>query len=229
MPAIGFIGLGNMGAPMAANLVKSGEHVLGFDVVPAARQAAAGDGVQIVANARSTVEDAEVVITMLPAGEHVLSVWNDIVPRRAAGHAVHRLLDDRRRERAQGARAGGGARHRHARCAGLGRRRRRQGGDAHLHGRRLGARLRARQADPRAHGQAHRALRRCRQRPGGEDLQQYDSRRFDDRGQRSVRARRKARPVASGAVRRRLGELGPVLVADELLPGARAGAGEPGE
>ncbi len=80
MPAIGFIGLGNMGAPMAANLVKSGERVLGFDVVPAARQAAAGDGVQIVANARSTVEDAEVVISMLPAGEHVLSVWNDIVP-----------------------------------------------------------------------------------------------------------------------------------------------------
>ena len=80
MPAIGFIGLGNMGAPMAANLVKSGERVLGFDVVPAARQAAAEDGVQIVANARSTVEDAEVVISMLPAGEHVLSVWNDIVP-----------------------------------------------------------------------------------------------------------------------------------------------------
>ena len=80
MPAIGFIGLGNMGAPMAANLVKSGERVLGFDVVPAARQAAAGNGVQIVANARSTVEDAEVVISMLPAGEHVLSVWNDIVP-----------------------------------------------------------------------------------------------------------------------------------------------------
>ncbi len=80
MPAIGFIGLGNMGAPMAANLVKSGGHVLGFDVVPAARQAGAQNGVQIVANARSTVEDAEVVITMLPAGEHVVSVWNDIVP-----------------------------------------------------------------------------------------------------------------------------------------------------
>ena len=65
---------------MAANLVKSGGHVLGFDVVPAARQAGAQNGVQIVANARSTVEDAEVVITMLPAGEHVVSVWNDIVP-----------------------------------------------------------------------------------------------------------------------------------------------------
>ncbi|HUI13928.1 MAG TPA: 3-hydroxyisobutyrate dehydrogenase [Xanthobacteraceae bacterium] len=85
MPAIGFIGLGNMGAPMAANLVKSGEHVLGFDLVPALREASARDGVQIVASARSTVEDADVVITMLPAGEHVLSVWNDIVPRARQG------------------------------------------------------------------------------------------------------------------------------------------------
>jgi 3-hydroxyisobutyrate dehydrogenase len=80
MPAIGFIGLGNMGGPMAANLVKSGGHVLGFDTVPAARQASVQDGVQIVASARSAVEDADIVITMLPAGEHVLSVWNDIVP-----------------------------------------------------------------------------------------------------------------------------------------------------
>ncbi len=80
MSTIGFIGLGNMGAPMAANLVKSGGHVRGFDVVAASREASARDGVQIVANARSTVEDAEIVITMLPGGEHVLSVWNDIVP-----------------------------------------------------------------------------------------------------------------------------------------------------
>jgi 3-hydroxyisobutyrate dehydrogenase len=80
MSNIGFIGLGNMGAPMAANLVKSGGPVLGFDVVPASREASARDGIQIVANARSTVEDADIVITMLPAGEHVLSVWNDIAP-----------------------------------------------------------------------------------------------------------------------------------------------------
>ncbi|MGC1778395.1 MAG: 3-hydroxyisobutyrate dehydrogenase [Xanthobacteraceae bacterium] len=85
MPAIGFIGLGNMGAPMAANLVKSGEHVLGFDLLPALREASARDGIQIVANAASTVEDADVVITMLPAGEHVLSVWNDIVSHARQG------------------------------------------------------------------------------------------------------------------------------------------------
>src|SRR5271168_1980634 len=80
MSNIGFIGLGNMGAPMAANLVKSGGPVLGFDVVPALREASARDGIQIVADAGSAVEDADIVITMLPAGEHVLSVWNDIAP-----------------------------------------------------------------------------------------------------------------------------------------------------
>jgi 3-hydroxyisobutyrate dehydrogenase len=80
MPTIGFIGLGNMGAPMAANLVKSGEHVLGFDVAAASRQACAEAGVQIAANAKAAVESADVVITMLPAGEHVLSVWKDVLP-----------------------------------------------------------------------------------------------------------------------------------------------------
>ena len=80
MSSIGFIGLGNMGGPMAANLVKTGGHVLGFDVVPASREASAKDGVQIAANARAAVEAADVVVTMLPAGEHVLAVWDDIVP-----------------------------------------------------------------------------------------------------------------------------------------------------
>jgi 3-hydroxyisobutyrate dehydrogenase len=85
MPNIGFIGLGNMGGPMAANLVKSGERVHGFDVVPASRDASASDGVQIVGNARDCVENADIVITMLPAGEHVLSVWNEIVPHARQG------------------------------------------------------------------------------------------------------------------------------------------------
>jgi len=85
MSTIGFIGLGNMGAPMAANLVKSGGHVLGFDVVPASREASARDGVQIVANARGTVETADIVISMLPGSEHVLSVWNDVVPHARQG------------------------------------------------------------------------------------------------------------------------------------------------
>src|SRR3984885_10582336 len=80
MPHIGFIGLGNMGGPMAANLIKAGEHVSGFDVVDASREASARDGVQIVGNAKACVENADIVISMLPAGEHVLSVWKDVLP-----------------------------------------------------------------------------------------------------------------------------------------------------
>jgi len=69
-----------MGAPMAANLIKSGEGVQGFDLVPASRQASAADGVKVVTSARQSVENADVVISMLPAGEHVLSVWSDVLP-----------------------------------------------------------------------------------------------------------------------------------------------------
>src|SRR5271167_4508717 len=85
MAAIGFIGLGNMGGPMAANLIKTDGQVRGFDLVPGSRESAAKDGVQIVGNAKATVEDADVVITMLPAGEHVLSVWNEIAPQARQG------------------------------------------------------------------------------------------------------------------------------------------------
>jgi 3-hydroxyisobutyrate dehydrogenase len=80
MPTIGFIGLGNMGAPMATNLVKAGNAVSGFDVVAAARQASAQSGLEIAASARAAVETADIVITMLPAGEHVRSVWAEVLP-----------------------------------------------------------------------------------------------------------------------------------------------------
>ena len=85
MPNIGFIGLGNMGAPMAANLVKSGDRVVGFDLVAASRQAGADQGVEIASNAKAAVEDADIVITMLPAGEHVRSVWTDVLPSAKPG------------------------------------------------------------------------------------------------------------------------------------------------
>jgi len=85
MPNIGFIGLGNMGAPMAANLVKSGDTVLGFDVVAAARQASAQLGVAIADNAKAAVESADIVITMLPAGQHVRAVWTEILPSAKRG------------------------------------------------------------------------------------------------------------------------------------------------
>jgi len=80
MPDIGFIGLGNMGAPMAANLAKSGDRVVGFDLVAASRKAGADQGIEIAPSAKASVEQADIVITMLPAGEHVRSVWTDVLP-----------------------------------------------------------------------------------------------------------------------------------------------------
>ena len=85
MTTIAFIGLGNMGNPMAANLVKAGHQVLGFDLVPANLEIAKGNGVSIAANAAAAVQDAEVVITMLPAGKHVLSVYADIAGKAKKG------------------------------------------------------------------------------------------------------------------------------------------------
>lgn len=65
MSRIAFIGLGNMGGPMAANLVKNGHSVRVFDLVPAAVQAAVDAGASAAASARDTLADAEVVISML--------------------------------------------------------------------------------------------------------------------------------------------------------------------
>jgi 3-hydroxyisobutyrate dehydrogenase len=75
MAVIGFIGLGNMGAPMAANLVKAGHAVTGYDINVNAVQALAAAGGQAAASAAEAVRGADVVITMLPAGEHVREVW----------------------------------------------------------------------------------------------------------------------------------------------------------
>ena len=75
MANIGFIGLGNMGAPMAANLVKAGHGVTGYDLVPAALQALIAAGGKSAASAAEAAKGADVVITMLPAGEHVREVW----------------------------------------------------------------------------------------------------------------------------------------------------------
>jgi 3-hydroxyisobutyrate dehydrogenase len=85
MATIGFIGLGNMGGPMAANLVKAGHKVAGFDLVEASRAAAKADGVTIAASAVEAVKGADIVVTMLPAGKHVRAVWTEIVPQAGQG------------------------------------------------------------------------------------------------------------------------------------------------
>ncbi|UPK39605.1 3-hydroxyisobutyrate dehydrogenase [Bradyrhizobium sp. 186] len=80
MATIAFIGLGNMGGPMAANLVKAGHKVVAFDLAEASRNQAKVDGAGIAESAAGAVKDADVVVTMLPAGKHVLAVWNEVVP-----------------------------------------------------------------------------------------------------------------------------------------------------
>jgi len=85
MTTIAFIGLGNMGNPMAANLVKAGHAVNGFDLVPDNLTVAKEHGVTVMASAIAAVKDADVVITMLPAGKHVLSVYEDIAPKAKKG------------------------------------------------------------------------------------------------------------------------------------------------
>lgn len=78
MTRIAFIGLGNMGGPMAANLVKAGHVVLGFDLSEASVKSAAEAGVTPATSLTDAVRDAECVITMLPKGQHVVSVWTDL-------------------------------------------------------------------------------------------------------------------------------------------------------
>jgi 3-hydroxyisobutyrate dehydrogenase len=85
MSKIAFIGLGNMGGPMAANLVKAGHQVVGFDLVGSLRDAAAAAGVTIAPHARDAVHEADVVVTMLPAGQHVIAVWTEMVPAARKG------------------------------------------------------------------------------------------------------------------------------------------------
>jgi len=88
MASIAFIGLGNMGGPMAANLVKAGHKVVAFDLVEASRNQSRADGAAIADSAVAAVNGAEVVITMLPAGKHVLSVWTEILPSMTKGSLI---------------------------------------------------------------------------------------------------------------------------------------------
>jgi 3-hydroxyisobutyrate dehydrogenase len=85
MANIAFIGLGNMGGPMAANLAKAQHRVRGYDLVVASREQAARNGISVVDSAIAAVANADIVITMLPAGRHVLDVWQQIVSHTKSG------------------------------------------------------------------------------------------------------------------------------------------------
>lgn len=85
MAAIAFIGLGNMGLPMAGNLAKSGHAVTGFDLSPAAKQAAEAVDLAFAGSLQEAIASADVIVTMLPAGAHVISVWSEIAPQARPG------------------------------------------------------------------------------------------------------------------------------------------------
>lgn len=75
MSTIGWIGLGNMGRPMTANLVKAGHTVNGFDLMPEAVAAAVEHGVTAVKSIAEAVAGADIIFTMLPKGEHARAVY----------------------------------------------------------------------------------------------------------------------------------------------------------
>jgi 3-hydroxyisobutyrate dehydrogenase len=78
MMKIGFIGLGNMGLGMAANLVKAGHQVVGFDLSKTAQQSARKGGCEIAKDINTAVKDSEVVILMLPNGSIVRKVCEEV-------------------------------------------------------------------------------------------------------------------------------------------------------
>ena len=91
MTKIAFIGLGNMGGGMAANQAKAGHRVLAFDLSDAALERAAQAGCTPVGSVTEAVKEADVVITMLPAGPHVLKVYSEQIIGAAPSKAL--LLD----------------------------------------------------------------------------------------------------------------------------------------
>lgn len=80
MTNIAFIGLGHMGLPMAVNLTKAGHTVAAFDLSEQARDAATQAGVPLAESGAAAASTADVVITMLPKGAHVLAAYEDLLP-----------------------------------------------------------------------------------------------------------------------------------------------------
>jgi 3-hydroxyisobutyrate dehydrogenase len=107
MTRITVIGLGNMGGPMAANLVKAGHKVTGFDLSPEAINEAGKAGIGVGTSVQEAARDADIIVTMLPAGKHVRAVWAELAGVAKAGallidsstidvesaRAVHALAD----------------------------------------------------------------------------------------------------------------------------------------
>ena len=88
MPHVAFIGLGNMGSGMAANLVKAGRTVHAFDLSQTALAKSVADGAKAFTSAAEAVKGAEAVVTMLPAGKHVRAVYEGEIFANAPKNAI---------------------------------------------------------------------------------------------------------------------------------------------
>ena len=88
MSKIAFIGLGNMGLPMAKNLVAADHDVTGYDLSDAAKAGLQESGGEVVDTIAAAVADTEIIVSMLPAGKHVTAVYTDsdgVIANAAAG------------------------------------------------------------------------------------------------------------------------------------------------
>ena len=100
MSNIGFIGLGNMGGPMARNLVKAGHALKVFDLVQASVDALVEAGATAAGSTAAAATDVDAVVTMLPAGPHVRSVYME--DGKVIESAAKGTLDDRLHHRRRG-------------------------------------------------------------------------------------------------------------------------------
>ena len=214
---IGFIGLGNMGAPMARNLAAAGHAVTGFDTGPVAVEgvAPAASAAEAAARPRRRRHHA-------PGRRHPP---RRLPPRPSPPPRPGTLFLDCSTVDVDSARAAAAE----AAQAGL------LPLDAPVSGGTAGAAagtltfmvggprggLREGPPPPRRHGLPRRPLRPGRRRPGGEDLQQHAPRHLDDRHLRGLRPRPQARPRPARPLRRGLHLLRRLLVGDELLPRPR--------
>jgi hypothetical protein len=203
---IAFIGLGNMGGGMAANLVKAGHEVSAFDLSPEALARAKASGCAAFAHRAEAVEGVDAVVSMLPNGKPSWTrLWMRMcIGKAPAGRAAARLLDHRCGHRARGWRrpqrpgyamvdapvsggiAAANARH------------------ADLHGRRHRRCLRAGRTDPCRNGQGRDPRRNQRGGAGGQAVQQHAAGDPHDRHLRGFRHGAEARPRSADLLRYQL-------------------------
>ena len=222
MSSIAFIGLGNMGAPMALNLVKAGHSLKVYDLAPAAVKTLTDAGAKAAASAADAVQGAEVVISMLPASKHVegLYLGEDLlgkIPASALVIECSTIAPDSARKVAQAAEARGIAMIDAPVSGGT-------GGAAPARSPSSSAACPPRWSAPVRcwkNGQEHLPRRRGGRGPGRQDLQQHAARHPDGRHLRGAGAGRGQWPGSQGAVGHHRQELGPQLGHRTLQPLAR--------